>query len=478
MLGRRKPVETLLSHAESQKLKPSLSWPHLVAMGVGAIVGVGIYALIGQATRMAGPAVLLSFTIAGAVCVLSAFCYAELATALPASGSAYTYSYVALGERIAWVIGWSLVLEYTVSCAVVAIGWSGHLTELFAQFGIALPHQFLSGPFAKVPGILNIPAVFVSVAVTCLLLLGAREGATVNLVLVLLKLAGLTLFIVLTIGFFRADHLQPFMPNGFGDPLGFFHAVPGQELQGVMPAAALIFFAFYGFDAVASSAEETRNPARDLTIGILGSMALCTALYIGVAVCAIGAVDYHTFSATNVSAPLVKVLETLDLTWAANLLAIAVIVAVPTVIMVMMYGQTRVFFVMARDGLLPSPFTRVHARRGVPTTVTIVIGGFIALVSGLFDLGELASVANAGTLAAFISVAASVLVLRRSHPNLTRKFRTPAAGIVAPLAIIGCAYLFISLQLTTLISFAIWNAIGLVIYFAYSAGRSRLNRAA
>jgi APA family basic amino acid/polyamine antiporter len=475
MLGRKKPVETLLSHADHQKLKPTLSWPHLVAMGVGAIIGTGIYALIGTASAQAGPAVMISFIIAGLVCVFAALCYAELATALPASGSAYTYSYVSMGERMAWFIGWSLVLEYTVCCAAVANGWSGYAADFLKSIGAGLPEYLLHGPIhPEQPGIMNLPAVFISLVVTGLLLIGVRESATVNLGLVLLKILALCLFIGLTIFAIRAANFEPFMPYGFGDPLGFLSVKPGEMLKGVMPAAAVIFFAFYGFDAVAAAAEETKNPGRDLTIGILGSMALCTVLYIVVAACAIGAVSFLKFSPEK--APLAFILRELGQGFAASLLSAAVILAMPTVIMVMMYGQTRVFFVMARDGLLPASLTKI-AKNGVPSTVTLMIGVFVSLTAGVFELGDLASVANAGTLAAFMSVGAGVLIMRRTHPNLERKFRTPMASIVAPLAIIGCAYLFISLQPTTIIAFVVWNVIGFVLYFAYSASRSHLKAA-
>ena len=478
MLGRRKPVETLLEHKPEHRLKPTLSWPHLVAMGVGAIVGTGIYTLIGKGAELAGPGVMLSFVIAGAVCAFSALCYAELATALPASGSAYTYSYVTMGETIAWVIGWSLVLEYTVSCAAVATGWSGYVGEFLKGVGIAIPETLLHGPLhPSTPGILNLPAVVISLAVTALLLVGARESATVNLGLVAVKIVALALFIGLTIFAIRPANFQPFMPFGLGDPFGFLHAAPGEVVKGVMPAAAIIFFAFYGFDAVAASAEETRNPGRDLTIGILGSMVLCTVLYLLVAACAIGSMTWSEFTPDKTSAPLAFILRTLNHPLAASLISGAAIVALPTVIMVMMYGQTRVFFVMARDGLLPERLTRVDPKRGVPSTVTMVIGALVAVVSGTFELGDLASVANAGTLAAFISVAAGVLILRRTHPAIERKFRTPLVVIVAPLAIVGCLYLFISLQATTIIAFFVWNAVGLVIYVAYGRSRSRLARA-
>jgi APA family basic amino acid/polyamine antiporter len=475
MLGRKKPVETLLSHGADQSLKPTLSWPHLVAMGVGGIIGTGIYTLIGKGAELAGPGVMLSFIIAGAVCACAALCYAELATALPASGSAYTYSYVTMGETIAWIIGWSLILEYTVTCAAVATGWSGYVGELLINFGAPIPDVFLRGPLhPERPGILNIPAIIISLAVTGLLLAGARESATVNLGLVVIKIVALAIFIGLTIFMIRPENFQPFMPYGFGDPLGFLSAQPGEVLKGVMPAAAIIFFAFYGFDAVAASAEETKNPGRDLTIGILGSMVVCTAFYMLVAAGALGALPFAEFTPDKTAAPLAFILQTLGHPLAASLISGAAIVALPTVIMVFMYGQTRVFFVMARDGLLPERLTRVDPKRGVPSTVTIVIGVIVAAVSGVFELGDLASVANAGTLAAFIAVGASVLLLRKSHPTLERRFRTPVAPVIATLAILGCLYLFISLQVSTIIAFFAWNAIGLAVYFLWSRRRSHL----
>ncbi len=469
MLGSKKSVATLHDHHEDRKLRPSLSWPHLVAMGVGAIVGTGIYTLIGVGAGLAGPAVILSFAIAGAVCACAALCYAELATALPASGSAYTYSYVAMGETIAWIIGWSLVLEYSVACAAVATGWSGYAAGLLAQVGMTIPEVWLHGPHAG--GILNVPAVVISLAVTGLLVMGTRESATVNLALVVVKIVALALFIGLAIFAFRGENFSPFMPFGFGNPLDFSTDADGKR-YGVMAAAAIIFFAFYGFDAVSTSAEEAKNPGRDLTIGILGSMALCTLIYMGVAAAAIGAWPYAEMAASD--RPLAFILESLGHPLAASLIAGAAIVALPTVIMVMMYGQTRVFFVMSRDGLLPHGLSRVNPKTGVPTTVTLIIGGFIALVSGLFELGDIASVANAGTLAAFIAVAAALMILRKTHPELPRVFRCPAPNIIAPLAIIGCLYLFVSLKLMTIAVFFGWNVLGLAIYLLYGRAHSHV----
>jgi basic amino acid/polyamine antiporter, APA family len=311
--------------------------------------------------------------------------------------------------------------------------------------------------------------VFISLLVAALLVKGAKESATVNLGLVAIKLIALAVFIGIALFAFNGENFSPFAPHGFGNPLDFSTDADGKR-YGVAAAAAIIFFAFYGFDAVSTSAEEAKNPGRDLTIGILGSMVLCTLLYMVVGAAAIGAWPYTEFA--NSDWPLSQIMENLGHPLAASLIAGAAIVALPSVILVMMYGQTRVFFVMSRDGLLPHSLSKVNPRTGVPTGVTLVIGGAIALISGLFELGDIASVANAGTLAAFIAVAASVMILRRTHPELPRLFKVPAVTLIAPLAILGCLYLFLSLKLMTIAVFFAWNALGLLIYTLYSRPRS------
>jgi len=466
--GPLKPIETQTATEESSpRLRPTLSWPHLIALGVGAIVGTGIYTLTGVGAERAGPAVILSFLIAGAVCACAALAYAELATLIPTAGSAYTYSYTVLGELVAWVVGWSLILEYSLACSTVAVGWSGYLVGWLQTTGITLPHELLNGPHGG--GIVNLPAVLVSLAIAGMLIAGTRESATLNIVLVIIKIAALAAFVAMAAPAFQAGNLVPFMPYGFTS-----HLVGG-ETRGVMAAAAIVFFAFYGFDAVATSAEETRNPARDLKIGIIGSMILCTTIYILVAVTAVGAMSYTKLGGSP--EPLALVLRTLGHARASYLIAGAALVALPTVILVMMYGQSRIFFVMARDGLLPRALSRV-SKRGSPALVTAVTGVFVAAVAGFFRLDEIAELANAGTLIAFITVGVCMMVLRRRAPDLKRVFRCPAPNVIGTLAVLGCIYLLISLPEKTLVRFVIWNVIGLAAYFLYSRGRSLLGRAA
>lgn len=462
-LLRRKSLDALAGVEASRRLRPTLGWPHLIALGVGAIVGTGIYTLIGVGAGLAGPAVILSFAIAGAVCACAALAYAEMATMIPAAGSAYTYAYALLGEAPAWVVGWSLILEYTVVCSAVAVGWSGHVAE-FLPF---VPKALLAGPFAG--GLVNLPAVLISLLVAGLLILGTRESASVNVVLVALKIAALAAFVALAGPAFKASHFAPFMPEGFART-----GADGAK-TGVMAAASIIFFAFYGFDTISTAAEETRRPGRDLTIGIIGSMIACVLIYMAVAAAAIGAVPVALFSKSP--APLVFVLDTLGHGFAARLVAGAAVLALPTVILAFMYGQSRIFFVMARDGLLPERLSRLDARTGAPVLVTALTGLIAALIAGLLPLGQIAALANAGTLCAFIAVAVCLVVGRSRAPERPRPFRTPLYWLVGPLGALGCLYLFINLPTTTILLFFVWNALGLAVYAAYARGSSRLARA-
>ena len=466
MFGPRKSMDALLHREAGQQLAKTLSWPHLIALGVGAIVGTGIYTLTGVGAERAGPAVILAFAIAGAVCACAALAYAELATMIPAAGSAYTFSYAALGETVAWVVGWSLILEYSLACSTVAVGWSGYLVGWIQAAGVHLPAALLSGPHGG--GIINLPAVLVALAVMGLLVAGTRESATLNIVLVIVKLTALAVFIVFALPAFNADNLHPFMPYGFGS------VETGGEKRGVMAAAAIVFFAFYGFDAVATSAEEAKNPGRDLTIGIVGSMLVCTLIYMAVAVAAIGALPFTQLA--NSPEPLALVLRSLGQPTASHLIALAAVVALPSVILVMMYGQSRIFFVMARDGLLPRRLAKVSPRTGAPTLITLLTGVTIAAVAGVFRLDEIAELANAGTLLAFIAVGACMMVLRRRAPDAVRLFRCPAPTLVGTLAILGCIYLLFSLPSATIGRFVIWNLVGLAFYLVYGR-RSSVERA-
>jgi APA family basic amino acid/polyamine antiporter len=469
-LTRRKSIDAMQALEAHEKLIPTLSWPHLMALGVGAIVGTGIYTLVGVASGMAGPAVMLSFVAAGLVCICAALAYAEMATMIPVSGSAYTYSYAVMGEGTAWVVGWSLILEYTVVCSAVAVGWSGHAAEFLRPLG--MPAALLAGPFDG--GLINLPAVVISLVVTGLLVLGTRESATVNAILVAVKIVALVVFVALALPHFQESHFHPFMTHGW-----FSTATDPQTglitKLGVLPAAAIIFFAFYGFDTISTAAEETKNPARDLKIGIVGSMIACTIIYMVVAAAAVGAVPVAEFAKD--AAPLVFVMNKLGAHGVAGLVAGAAVVALPTVILAFLYGQSRIFFVMARDGLLPTALSKVSARTGGPVLMTVFTGVLVAILSGFVTLGELASVANAGTLAAFIAVCVAMMILRVREPNRPRVFRAPLWWLIGPAGVVGCLGLFAFLSTFTQIAFLVWNAIGIVFYLAYGRGSSVLGKA-
>lgn len=460
-LMRRKPIGGVERH--EGRLTPTLSWPHLVALGVGAIVGTGILTLIGVGADRAGPSVLLSFAIAGAICVCAALAYAELAAMMPAAGSAYTYSYAALGEIFAWVVGWSLILEYSLVVSTVAVGWSGYASPLLMGFGF--PEALTQGP--ELGGLINLLAILIIAVVTFLLLLGTHESARVNTVLVLVKIATLSLFVAVALPSFDASHLHPFMPYGFASVAGE-DGVP----RGVMAAAAIIFFAFYGFDAISTAAEETKRPERDLAIGIVGSMLVCTLIYILVAAAAIGAVPFTGFA--DSPEPLALILRELGRPGVAKIVATAAVIALPTVLLAFLYGQSRIFLAMARDGFLPRSLT-VISSRGTPARITTATAILVAILAGLLPIGEIAALANAGTLIAFMAVGACLIVLRRQRPDLKRPFRTPAALLVGLGAVLGCLYLFVSLPVQTLLWCLLWNGVGLAIYFGYARRRSALS---
>jgi APA family basic amino acid/polyamine antiporter len=442
--------------AHEHRLHQTLGWPHLIALGVGAIVGTGILTLIGVGADKAGPAVILSFTVAGLICACAALAYAEMATMIPASGSAYTYTYVVIGELAAWVIGWSLILEYSLVVSAVAVGWSGYAAPLLRDWP-GVPMALMQGP--ELGGIVNIPAIFIIAVVAGLLALGTQESATVNAILVLVKIAALAVFLAVALPYFKPGNLEPFMPFGFPKTPG----ADGVE-RGVMAAAAIIFFAFYGFDAIATAAEETRNPERDLAIGIVGSMLACVAIYM-----AVGALAYTRFA--NSPEPLALILRELGRPGVARYLAGSAVVALPTVILAFFYGQSRIFFVMARDGLLPRGLAKV-SRRGTPVRITLFTAVIVGTIAGFFPLAEIAALANAGTLAAFTAVSLCMLVMRRREPDAPRTFSTPLPWVIGPLAIVGCLYLFVSLPQRTQHYFLIWNVIGLVVYLAYGSRRS------
>ena len=471
--NRRRSIDAMLAPHSGHALKKTLSWPHLLALGVGAIVGTGILTLIGVGAGLAGPAVMISFALAGLVCACAALAYAELATMMPAAGSAYTYSYAVLGELVAWIVGWSLILEYSLVVSAVAVGWSGYAAAFLHDIGVNLPAALLAGPHDG--GIVNLPAVFIIAVVTGLLLLGTRESATVNTILVIIKVAALTVFVAVAMPHFDAAHFHPFMPNGFGAPqVPFMEQITGHPAvaqTGVMAAAAIIFFAFYGFDAISTAAEETKRPERDLSIGIVGSMLICTVLYLVVAAAAIGARPVEAFASSN--EPLSLILRSIGSPWAARIVAGAAVIALPTVLLAFLFGQSRIFLGMARDGLLPRKLAHVSSR-GVPAVVTVFTAVVVAVLAGLLKLGDLASLANAGTLCAFFAVGLCLIVLRLREPGRKRLFKAPLWPLVGAITVIGCVLFFFSLKPLTQVAFFIWNGIGLVIYLGWSAWHSRL----
>ena len=458
LLGPRKAIDPP-RHDAAHTLRRTLGWPHLIAMGIGAIVGTGILTLTGVGAALAGPGVILSFLIAGTVCAAAALAYAELATIIPQSGSAYTYAYSAIGETIAWIVGWSLILEYSVVCSTVAVGWSGYFSGFMQEIGWRIPAALANGPGAG--GLVNLPAVAIIAVVAGLLLIGTRESATLNAWLVALKIAALAMFVALVLPAFRTANFTPLMPYGF-----FQNAGPDGTKHGVMAAASIIFFAFYGFDAVSTAAEEARDPARDLTIGIVGSMLACVLIYVLVAASAVGALSYTVFA--DSAEPLALVLRSLGHGRAAAVFGAVAIVALPTVILAFLFGQTRIFFVMSRDRLLPAAIGRVSPRSGVPVAVTIGTAVIVAAIAAFLPLAEIAALANAGTLCAFVAVGASLLILRRREPDRARAFRVPAAPLVGWVAILGCCYLFLNLPTATQLRFVGWNAIGIVVYLLYA----------
>ncbi|MBW8814736.1 MAG: amino acid permease [Caulobacterales bacterium] len=505
-MWRTKPLDAILATAEKKSLKRSLGPFQLTMLGIGAVIGTGIFVLTATAAQKAGPGMMISFIIAGSVCAVAALCYSELASMVPVAGSAYTYSYAVLGELMAWLVGWALILEYALGASAVAVGWSGHIVGLLDSLGMHLPHALTVGPKmsfgnflegGEPGGILNLPAVIITVAVTALLIIGTNESATVNAILVAVKVAALTLFIVLTLPMITGhpEHFKPFAPRGWGNPLD------GKGV-GVLGAAASIFFAYVGFDAVSTAAEETKNPQRNVPIGLIGSLLICTLFYLLAAGGAIGAFGAQPLADANgvayaagspelaqrcleigAHAPLVcskealaYVLREVSHPVFGNLVALAATIALPSVVLLMMFGQTRVFFVMARDGLLPTALSAVHPKFRTPWAITLVTGVVVAIAAAFLPVGTLADYSNSGTLFAFAAVSLGVMVLRFTDPKRHRPFRTPFVFVVAPLSILGCVVLFVSLDDKSRILFYSWTAIGLVFYFAYGFWNSHVRR--
>jgi APA family basic amino acid/polyamine antiporter len=485
IFGRVKSLDAILATAAKKSLHRSLGPFQLTMLGIGGIIGTGIFVLTAEAAQKAGPGMILAFIIAGFVCAVAALCYAEMAAMVPVSGSAYTYSYAVMGELVAWMVGWALVLEYAVAAGAVSVGWSGYVVGLFqALTGISVPKDLVLGPIDG--GIVNIPAAIIAGLVTWLLVLGTKESATVNAVLVAIKIGALALFCVLALPVINLENFHPFAPTGF---------------TGISAAAASIFFAYVGFDAVSTAAEETKNPQRNMPIGLIGSLGICTIFYMLVASGVIGGVGAQPMmdgsghalatgsrelsTACSAIGDNAVVCSKEALAWTlreigwpqiGNLLGLAAGLALPSVILMMMFGQTRIFFVMSRDGLLPGVLSKVHPRYRTPHVITVITGVFVAIFAAIFPVGALADISNSGTLFAFLAVSIAVLVLRKTDPTRHRPFRTPAIAIVAPISVIGCVYLFFSLSFYTISLFFGWALIGLVVYYAYSYRNSHVGR--
>jgi APA family basic amino acid/polyamine antiporter len=448
------------THESGHELKRAVGASQLTAMGIGAIIGTGIFVVVGTGANLAGPAVILSFVLAAVACVFSALSYAELASSIPVSGSAYTYAYATLGEIVAWIIGWDLILEYGVSVAAVAVGWGGNLNVfLETTFGFEIPQAIATSPEGG--GTFNLPAVLVVLAITLLLVRGTRESAQVNMVMVVVKLAVLTFFIVVAFSVFSSRNFTPFAPQG---------------TSAIVSGAAIIFFAYIGFDAVSTGSEEARNPARDLPIAILGSLVICTIFYILTTVGAIGIATPAQLGASD--APLAAALEEgAGLTWAASILSLGAVVAITSVILVILYGQTRIFFAMCRDGLLPEGLATVNRRYGTPARLTLGLGVLIAILAALVPLDQIVELVNIGTLFAFVLVNIGVLVLRRTRPDMPRPYRVPLSPWFPLLGIAFAVYLMTDLPLGTWIRFVIWLAAGVLIYALYGYRNSRVRMA-
>jgi APA family basic amino acid/polyamine antiporter len=459
-LLRTKPMTRIMAdtEVEGHKLRRSLTALDLTAIGIGCIIGVGIFVLPGvQAAKNAGPGIILSFVIASVACACSALCYAELAAMIPVSGSAYTYGYATLGEIFGWIIGWDLILEYMVAAVLVSTGWSAYFVNLIKNgLGINLPQAISASPFDKNPGIFNLPAVAIVMIITCLLVRGIKESSRVNLTIVIIKLVVVVFFILIAVWHVKPSQWQPFMPFGF---------------KGVMAAAAIVFLAYVGFDAVSTTAEEAKNPQRDLPIGIMGSLIVATVLYVAVAAIMTGIVPY---SQLGVADPIALVLNTLKMPWASALISVGAIAGITSVLLVLIMGQPRILFAMSRDGLLPPFLSRVHSRFKTPYLSTWITGGVVAVAAALTPIDVSSELCSIGTLFAYIIVAAGVIVLRYSRPDIHRPFRAPLSPVLPALGIILCGYLMMSLPLVTWFRFLVWLVLGLILYFGYSFRSSAL----
>jgi len=478
-LLKTKSIEQLVSDVErGRHLKRSLTAVDLTLLGIGAIIGTGIFVLTGTAAaNQAGPAIMASYMLAGLACGFAALCYAEFASMIPIAGSAYTYSYATLGELFAWMIGWDLILEYAVGSMTVAIGWSGYFQRILAGFGVSLPEWMAAAPPA---GVINLPAVLIVLLITALLVVGVRESARFNAVMVAIKVAAVLFFIA--VGYSKVDtsNWSPFAPYGW---------------SGIMGAGAVVFFAYIGFDAVSTTAEEAKNPKRDLPIGIIASLIICTVLYIAVAAILTGIVsvtDYRTYeaalpgativpaaeSARFLNAPVAYVLSVINLDWAAGLVSAGAVAGITSVLLVMLMSQPRIFFSMSRDRLLPQSVSAVHPRFGTPYITTMITGAVVAIFAGLLRIDVVGEMTSIGTLFAFVVVCSAVIVLRVKRPDAKRPFKVPFGFVLPALGVLSCLYLMLSLSIVTWVRFLVWLDLGMLIYWLYGRTHSPLANAA
>lgn len=444
------------SATDGSALKRTLSAFDLTLMGMGAVIGAGVFVLTGVvAATQAGPAIIFSYMMAGLACVFAALSYAELAAMIGGCGSAYGYAYAGFGELLAWIVGWDLLLEYTVSVSAVSVGWSAYVGDVFSSLAVHFPKTLLHGPMDG--GFVNVMALLIIMLLTLLLTFGMQGSKRFNHAMVAIKLSVIMAVIVVTSMAFKQENWVPFSPFGWA---------------GVVQGASLIFFAYVGFDAVATTAEEVINPQRSLPIGIVGSLFICTAIYIIVAACLTGAVPYHLL---NVASPISHALLLLGNPAVAGLVGVGAIAGLSTVMLVLFYGLSRVFLAMARDGLLPSYFAKVDAKTHTPVRIIVCCGVFMALIAGWVPLGDLAELVNVGTLFAFAIVCTGVIVLRYTQPDAPRPFKTPGSPLIPCLGIMSCLYLMINLPWITLLRFVVWMAIGMIVYFSFSRKSSLLS---
>jgi APA family basic amino acid/polyamine antiporter len=486
-LLRTKSIEQSIQDTDDpdHKLRKELGPLDLIVFGVGVIIGAGIFVLTGiVAATNSGPALALSFLIAAVACGLAALCYAEFASTVPVAGSAYTFSYATFGELIAWIIGWDLALEFTIGAAALSVGFSGYLQSLLEGTPLEVPASMGSAA----DGVIDLPAVVIALVVMAMLVRGTKFSSRVNQVVVAIKLAVVAAVIVVGFAYVTPSNWTPFIPESqpVGDSGGGFEQTPlittllGIEpavygLGGVIAGAAVVFFAFIGFDVVATTAEEARNPQKDVPIGILGSLAIVTVLYAAVSLVVTGVQNYSDIDPDD-AAPLATAFEAVGVDWMGDLISVGACIGLVVVAMILMLGQTRVAFAMGRDGLLPVWISKVHPTFGTPYRITLITGFVVALLAGFLDLTTLADLVNIGTLFAFILVSIGVVILRRTRPDLPRAFRTPIAPVVATLSTIMCLYLMLNLKGETWVRFLVWMAIGIVVYFAYGRRHSRLGQ--